>query len=296
MLRDGAVTFSVPAGALSQDRRLYMRSALNEEPAAAKGVGELVPLGEIEIYPANLTLKRAATLVAGPFGRDVGLYRQGAGDAQYLGPAATPLPLARLGAFRLLRDVKAPVFSFDLEQLQEAGRVAIHLRDQGSGVDPASLSLLIGGGKVEGQLEGDWYRATPDAGLAAGQYQLSFTASDRAGNTAVLRQSFAHRGPALPDRPLLQANYPNPFNSETVISFSLPAFAAAEATARLVVYNLAGQPVRQLFQRQAPWAGGEHRVTWDGLDGAGRPVASGIYLYRLESGQGAETRRMTLLK
>ena len=94
----------------------------------------------------------------------------------------------------------------------------------------------------------------------------------------------------LPDSPQLQQNAPNPFNSQTVLSF----FLHAPGPVRLEVFALTGQRVATL--RQGPQQAGYHRLHWNGRDDAGRPVASGMYLYRLETTEGALTRKLMLLR
>ncbi len=89
----------------------------------------------------------------------------------------------------------------------------------------------------------------------------------------------------------LSQNYPNPFNPVTRVRFVLPEPLAAS----LRVYDLAGRPIVDLLDGQL-LAAGAHSVYWDGLDGAGRPQASGAYFYRLEAGELSETKRMLLLK
>ena len=86
------------------------------------------------------------------------------------------------------------------------------------------------------------------------------------------------------------ANYPNPFNSGTVIPFDL----AFDGDVRLSVYNLAGQRVRRLVN--APLTAGHHRLRWSGHDDDGRTLASGVYFYRLQSGARRETRKLILVQ
>ncbi len=88
----------------------------------------------------------------------------------------------------------------------------------------------------------------------------------------------------------LRQNHPNPFNSGTVITYSL----AEAGAARLVVYNRLGQEVRELFAgvRQQ----GEGTVTWDGRDEQGQPAAAGVYVVRLESGDSRQSRKILLLR
>ena len=94
----------------------------------------------------------------------------------------------------------------------------------------------------------------------------------------------------LPAGPELRQNAPNPFNSETVISWFLPE----PGPARVEVFALNGQRLAVL--RQGPQQAGYHRVHWDGRDDEGRPLASGVYLYRLTTAEGDLTRKLTLLR
>ena len=94
----------------------------------------------------------------------------------------------------------------------------------------------------------------------------------------------------LPDGPQLQQNAPNPFNSQTVISW----FLLQPGPTRLEVFALTGQRVAVLHQ--GPKKAGVHRVHWDGRGDQGRPLASGVYLYRLVSADGVLTRKLTLLR
>lgn len=95
----------------------------------------------------------------------------------------------------------------------------------------------------------------------------------------------------LPQAFTLAQNYPNPFNSATVIRFAL----SQDGAVALAVYNAAGQKVAVLVQglREA----GEYAITWDGRDEHGNPLASGVYLYRLEAGESqVRARHLVLLR
>ena len=94
----------------------------------------------------------------------------------------------------------------------------------------------------------------------------------------------------LPDEPQLQQNAPNPFNSQTVISYFLPK----SGPVRLELFSITGQRVAILHQ--GPQQAGYHRLRWTAQDREGRPLASGIYLYRLETANGILTRKLTLLR
>jgi len=89
----------------------------------------------------------------------------------------------------------------------------------------------------------------------------------------------------------LRQNHPNPFNPVTTIHFSIEA---PKAVTSLKIYNLKGQLVRTLVEAQL--AAGEHQRSWNGLDDAGNPVSSGIYLYRLKNANSITTKKMVLSK
>jgi hypothetical protein len=103
-------------------------------------------------------------------------------------------------------------------------------------------------------------------------------------------------GGNLPQQFSLGQNYPNPFNPSTTITFSLPV--ASTVTVR--IFNLLGQEITTLAN--GPFGSGTHAAAWDGHDGAGRVMASGVYFYRLEATGLAggtsfrDMKRMLLLK
>ncbi|MDD4308746.1 MAG: carboxypeptidase regulatory-like domain-containing protein [Candidatus Cloacimonetes bacterium] len=88
----------------------------------------------------------------------------------------------------------------------------------------------------------------------------------------------------------LAGNYPNPFNPETTISYAIKdgCFVSLE------VYNLKGQVVRSLIKRDMEQ--GRHSVVFNGKDDLGKPLASGIYMYRLKAGSYSSTRKMMLME
>ena len=97
-------------------------------------------------------------------------------------------------------------------------------------------------------------------------------------------------GEVLPSGFSLAQNYPNPFNGRTSISYRLPGPGAVELT----LYDLLGRPVRRLVSeyREA----GSHQASWDGMDDDGRAAASGVYLYRLKTGDQQLLRRLLLVR
>lgn len=88
----------------------------------------------------------------------------------------------------------------------------------------------------------------------------------------------------------LYNNYPNPFNPETTISFSLKEAGQV----KLNVYNLKGQLVATLVDARLPE--GSHKIVWNGKDRNNRSVASGVYFYRMQAANFSSTRKMILTK
>jgi Zn-dependent metalloprotease len=103
-------------------------------------------------------------------------------------------------------------------------------------------------------------------------------------------QGIENPEPVLPRELVMEQNTPNPFNPSTEIHFSLPIQMAMS----LKIYDVEGRMIRTLTE--GTMTAGEHVATWDGRDGSGTSVASGIYYYRLDSPQYGATRKMVLMK
>jgi len=88
----------------------------------------------------------------------------------------------------------------------------------------------------------------------------------------------------------LKQNYPNPFNPITTIEYALPK--AADVT--ISVYNIVGQKVATLINSKQ--AAGFYSIQWNGSDGFGAKVATGVYLYHIHAGNFNKTLKMVLMK
>lgn len=89
---------------------------------------------------------------------------------------------------------------------------------------------------------------------------------------------------------VLNDNYPNPFNPTTTISYNL----AENSNVELSIYNLKGQKVKTLVNDIL--TAGENSVIWNGTDENNQPVSSGIYFYKIKTGDFTETKKMILMK
>ena len=78
----------------------------------------------------------------------------------------------------------------------------------------------------------------------------------------------------LPYRFELAQNYPNPFNPVTTIEYSVPS----RTDVTIEIFNVLGQKVRTLVDEAR--SAGSYRIEWNGNNEFGRPVSTGVYLYR----------------
>jgi hypothetical protein len=88
----------------------------------------------------------------------------------------------------------------------------------------------------------------------------------------------------------LRQNYPNPFNSSTTVEFDLPE----PGYVRLDIYNVRGQLVRTVVD--AGMDAGRHKTVWNGENSVGQPVASGLYLCRMQAGKFDMWKKLILAK
>lgn len=99
----------------------------------------------------------------------------------------------------------------------------------------------------------------------------------------------------VPQKTVLLANYPNPFNPETWI----PYYLAQDAYVTVNIYNATGALVRRLdmgYQKEGDYTSSNRAAYWNGRTETGEPVASGVYFYVFTAGSYSATRKMVILK
>lgn len=97
----------------------------------------------------------------------------------------------------------------------------------------------------------------------------------------------------IPSQLVLGNNYPNPFNSSTIITFSIP-HSLSNDRIELIIYDVQGRQVKQLISRKMPE--GNYAVRWDGAMENGKISASGVYFYHLTAGTQRQIGKMSLVK
>ena len=206
-----------------------------------------------------------------------------------------PHPAAGLEAYFLgPQDTTATPYSGDVRESAAAGHVW-HLRVEQHGSQQEDVSLVVYGAEMVSQ---DQKLAVLNLGTMdihdLRQVSQIFLGSAATHDVKIIAgaASFVEATVAstLPTRTVLRENYPNPFNASTVLRYTL----SQPGPVQLAIFNVAGQVVRQLVSESL--APGAHRATWDGRDGSDRPVATGIYVSRLVTADGIQTRKLLLVK
>jgi hypothetical protein len=145
-------------------------------------------------------------------------------------------------------------------------------------VKGASLELLFTAYFLPGNLT-----RTDGANLARWIQEPSVRASDV---TSVKEKQDV----ALPDQFKLDQNYPNPFNQSTTFNFELLKADHIKFT----IFDMNGKTLASLAHGQ--FQPGRHQIHWDGLNDTGESIASGVYLYRLETQTFQVTKKLILVR
>jgi hypothetical protein len=168
------------------------------------------------------------------------------------------------------------------------------LRDAAKGM---SLNYNAANGELRVLLHPSWDGTA--ASIASGNHEILSIPMVGDGTIELVDVQMTDRQGALmstttgkavvPTSYALLQNYPNPFNAGTVMSFEL----TNDANWSVTVYNITGQTVRTFEGRNSA---GNVSVPWDGTDESGRPMASGVYFYRLHANDFTATKKMLLVR
>lgn len=128
----------------------------------------------------------------------------------------------------------------------------------------------------------DVYFVDPTHGWAVGNHGLVLK--------AVSTVSSIQENPGTPDGFILNSNFPNPFNSSTRITYTLPN----QSEVVLRVYDISGREIQTLIK--GAQSAGFKKITWNGSDSFNRPVSSGVYIIRLETDTKVMSQKMMLIR
>ncbi|MHB1688474.1 MAG: carboxypeptidase regulatory-like domain-containing protein [Ignavibacteriaceae bacterium] len=176
--------------------------------------------------------------------------------------------------------------------------------DKGTALSGVLVTVKDSSGNVVGSAITDMNGSYTIAGLTQGNYtitasvstysskKLTTTYSPTAGTTTVSNFTMAKTVTAvknqtanLPAKFVLENNYPNPFNPSTIIGFSVPY----SSHVTLDIFNVLGQKVAELVNNNL--AAGHYSYSFDASK-----LSSGVYLYRLQTGNFVSVKKMVLSK
>lgn len=215
-------------------------------------------------------------------------------DAVLEGPPGTTTPAGGAGHFVLSHAHERVAYDYTVTGIVDESASHIHHQSE---ADTVVLDTGVGQSKSG---EWDYDDATPlniarvtdlmNSRLYVNVHTIAYPAGEIRGQLSPV-PCFATGADDLPAASTtLHQNYPNPFNPATTISFEL----AATGRVRLDVFDVAGRRVATLVDGMR--AAGPHQAAWNGRDGNGQPVSSGLYFYRLLAGGTSQTKKMVLLK
>ncbi|TDI86215.1 MAG: T9SS type A sorting domain-containing protein [Caldithrix sp.] len=177
--------------------------------------------------------------------------------------------------------------SWDLEIRTNVSKEPVLLEFSGIESVPATLEILLVDEKlhvVRNLREDSGFEFTPGKAGAGKRFKLVVAHADALPGLVDIAD-------LIPTTFELSQNFPNPFNPSTSIRFGLPQ--AERVTIR--VFDLLGREVTTLVNARQ-YEPGYHVAIWNGRERGGRPVASGVYIYRIKAGEFSQTRKMLLVK
>jgi hypothetical protein len=177
-----------------------------------------------------------------------------------------------------------PIGSVEAGQLLDDQSELTFLKNVGQNLD---VSVAVMGVNQGFDGTGDLFIVRADAGITVDDLRLTLRGTDNSNLEFTMDTT---SGTLTPRVFALNANYPNPFNPMTKISFSLPE----TQDVKLAVYGIDGRKIATLInETRGP---GLHEIVWTGRNDNGQAVASGMYFYRIDAGPYSQVHKMTLMK
>lgn len=207
------------------------------------------------------------------------------GAARSSGSTSYPFrgALDELRLWNLARTQQQIAASMNVRLLgNEAGLAAYYAFDEGAGQFIGDKTANSNHGFMGSQNTADG----ADPIWVASDRLIPFTAKESV--APLLKQD--EEGTTAPAGFALYGNYPNPFNSQTTIRFSL----AESRNVDLSIYDLNGRLIKTVAS--GAYGPGENTVVWDGMSTSGEAAPSGVYFYRLVAGDWSKAERMVMVK
>ncbi len=313
VLTGGGATVEFTSGSVSETRKVLLIPEGKSVPADGATGDDVPNLRLVRGYwlgPTQMTLLKPGRMkmVFAPgefagFREDKMVLLRGAYDderPEYVGSASSDGILEgefnAFGHYYVAVDESPPeIASRGIDLFNENLDVYIDVVDHGSGVGPGGIKAYLGGVELGGMYDETTGRFSVPLvlirGIESDENSITLIARDRAGNESAQLRIFLEDGLInVPSSYSLRQNFPNPFNPVTNIEYVLPR----EERVRITIYSLSGQEIFRLVD--GVQAAGNHRVQWEGRNSLGIPVSAGVYIYRLETPNYHESRKMTYLK
>jgi len=162
-----------------------------------------------------------------------------------------------------------------------------------TGTNPSDFTIISGPNFIEAPV--DWTEYTYEMEGYTGNAYIGIQCLSNDAFIFLLDDVTVEKTPLEdPNVPVLatelQGNYPNPFNPETTIRYSVKETSPVT----IEVYNLKGQLVRTLVNEVK--TAGNYSVVWNGRDNHNQPVSSGVYFYKMNAGKYSSTKKMIMMK
>ncbi len=162
-----------------------------------------------------------------------------------------------------------------------------------TGTNPSDFTIISGPNYIQAPV--DWTEYTYEIEGYTGNAYIGIQCLSNDAFIFLLDDVTVERTPLEdPNVPVLatelQGNYPNPFNPETTIRYSVKETSPVT----IEVYNLKGQLVRTLVNEVK--TAGNYSVVWNGRDNNNQPVSSGVYFYKMNAGKYSSTKKMIMMK
>ncbi len=204
------------------------------------------------------------------------------------------------------RDICTCSFSVTINPINDPPQIISYLPTQTTFtvVQNETQNFSINALDIDSQINYHWYINNVDQSINTNEFAYQFTQNDTYQVKAVAYDSISsveqlwtvtatveNNDPQVtPLETRMYTNYPNPFNPETTIRYSLKS----TGWVNISVYDIKGQLLRILTNsNQKP---GRYHVIWNGRDNHNDAVASGIYYIQMKTNEGNDIRKITLIK
>jgi len=156
--------------------------------------------------------------------------------------------------------------------------------------DPMFENPTAGSGTSYNGLEADWGLLLDSPCIDTGDPN---SPPDPDGTRADMGALYFHNiavDPQFPNIGISLKNYPNPFNSETNISYNIKP----NRNSKIIIYNIKGDIVKEF--NNLPFEGNYGEIVWDGTDKNGNTVSNGVYFYKISNSEKSQVRKMVIMR